>query len=225
MGKMYGYIRVLSADQDVDGQVAMLREMQVADRDIFIDRPEKEDGFLQYQSLLKKLKNRDLLYMNSLDMLGYDYGEIGKQWRLLTKEKKVDVVVLDLPPVDTRRGKTQYGTLVSDVVLSMLEYASNMEWLARKQRQKAGIERAKSRGVQFGRPELPWSENFEKAYQMWRRKEIRGRDAAKLCNISSALFYKRAGILKEMEERGEYETVKNVSNPFVDKQHEVSGKR
>ncbi|MCX4321126.1 MAG: recombinase family protein [Lachnospiraceae bacterium] len=151
MGKIYGYIRVLSADQDVDGQVAMLREMQVADRDIFIDRPDKEDGFLQYQSLLKKLKSRDLLYMNSLDMLGYDYGEIGKQWRLLTKEKKVDVVVLDLPPVDTRRGKTQYGTLVSDVVLSMLEYASNMEWLARKQRQKAGIERAKSRGVQFGR--------------------------------------------------------------------------
>ena len=168
MGKIYGYIRVLSAEQDVDGQIAMLHEMQVTDKDIFIDRPEEEDGFPQYQKLLKKLKNRDLFYMSSLYMLGYDYGEIGKQWRFLTKEKKVDVVVLDLPPVDTRRGKTQYGTLVSDVVLSMLEYASNMEWMERKQRQRAGIERAKSRGVQFGRPELPWSENFEKAYQMWR---------------------------------------------------------
>ena len=111
MGKIYGYIRVLSADQDVDGQVAMLREMQVADRDIFIDRPDKEDGFLQYQSLLKKLKSRDLLYMNSLDMLGYDYGEIGKQWRLLTKEKKVDVVVLELPPVDTKRWKYYKASL------------------------------------------------------------------------------------------------------------------
>lgn len=200
MGKAYGYIRVLSAGQDVDGQVAMMHEMQVTDRDIFIDRAGDEDGFPQYRKLLRKLKDKDLLYMNSLDMLGYDYGEIGRQWRLLTKEKKVDVVVLDLPPVDTRRGKTQYGTLVGDVVLSMLEYASDMEWLARKQRQKAGIERAKSRGVQFGRPELPWSEDFEKAYQMWKRKEIRGRDAAKLCNISSALFYKRAGMLREMEE-------------------------
>ena len=201
MGKVYGYIRLLSAEQNVDGQVAMLHEMQVADRDIFIDRLENENVFPQYQKLLKKLKSGDLFYVSSLYMLGSDYREIGKQWRVLTKEKKIDVVALDLPLVDTRRGKTQYGTLVSDVVLSMLEYAPDMEWLVRKQRQKAGIERAKSRGVQFGRPELPWSESFEQAYQMWKQKEIKGRDAAKFCNISSALFYKRAGILRRIEEK------------------------
>jgi Site-specific recombinases, DNA invertase Pin homologs len=187
----------------VDSELITLHEMQVMDRDIFIDGQEDgESSFRQYQKLLKKLRDKDLLYMKSLDMLGDDYGEIGRQWRTLTKEKKVDVVVLDMPLVDTRRGKIQCGTLVGDVVLSMLEYAADMEWASRKQRQKVGIERAKSRGVQFGRPESPWSENFEMVYQMWRRKEIKGREAAKLCNISSTLFYKRAGMLREMEEKG-----------------------
>ncbi len=203
MGKVYGYIRILSEGQDVDSELITLHEMQVMDRDIFIDGQEDgESSFRQYQKLLKKLRDKDLLYMKSLDMLGDDYGEIGRQWRTLTKEKKVDVVVLDMPLVDTRRGKIQCGTLVGDVVLSMLEYAADMEWASRKQRQKVGIERAKSRGVQFGRPESPWSENFEMVYQMWRRKEIKGREAAKLCNISSTLFYKRAGMLREMEEKG-----------------------
>jgi len=203
MGKVYGYIRILSEGQDVDSELITLHEMQVMDRDIFIDGQEDgESSFRQYQKLLKKLRDKDLLYMKSLDMLGDDYGEIGRQWRALTKEKKVDVVVLDMPLVDTRRGKIQCGTLVGDVVLSMLEYAADMEWASRKQRQKVGIERAKSRGVQFGRPESPWSENFEMVYQMWRRKEIKGREAAKLCNISSTLFYKRAGMLREMEEKG-----------------------
>lgn len=187
----------------MDSELITLHEMQVMDRDIFIDGQEDgESSFRQYQKLLKKLRDKDLLYMKSLDMLGDDYGEIGRQWRTLTKEKKVDVVVLDMPLVDTRRGKIQCGTLVGDVVLSMLEYAADMEWASRKQRQKVGIERAKSRGVQFGRPESPWSENFEMVYQMWRRKEIKGREAAKLCNISSTLFYKRAGMLREMEEKG-----------------------
>lgn len=203
MGKVYGYIRILSEGQDVDSELITLHEMQVMDRDIFIDGQEDgESSFRQYQKLLKKLRDKDLLYMKSLDMLGDDYGEIGRQWRTLTKEKKVDVVVLDMPLVDTRRGKIQCGTLVGDVVLSMLEYAADMEWASHKQRQKVGIERAKSRGVQFGRPESPWSENFEMVYQMWRRKEIKGREAAKLCNISSTLFYKRAGMLREMEEKG-----------------------
>ncbi|MCX4321167.1 MAG: recombinase family protein, partial [Lachnospiraceae bacterium] len=110
-----------------------------------------------------------------------------------------DVVVLDMPQLDTRRGKAQFGTLVGDVVLAMLEYASDVEWLSRKQKQSAGIERAKSRGVQFGRPERPWTENFEQAYQMWKRKEIKGEEAAELCNISRALFYKRAGMVRERE--------------------------
>ena len=207
MGKTYGYIRVLAKGQDVGNQIITLHEMQVPDRDIFIDSFVDGQGdtagsgssSLQYEKLVKKLRDRDLLYIQSLDMLGGGYREIGSQWRLLTKEKKADVVVLDMPQLDTRRGKAQFGTLVGDVVLAMLEYASDVEWLSRKQKQSAGIERAKSRGVQFGRPERPWTENFEQAYQMWKRKEIKGEEAAELCNISRALFYKRAGMVRERE--------------------------
>ncbi len=203
MGKVYGYIRVLSAEQDVESEVITMHEMQVPDRDIFIDKQVNgESSSLQYEKLMKKLRDKDLLYMKSLDVLGTDYGEIGRQWRRLTKERKADVVVLDMPMLDTRRGKTQCGALVGDVVLAMLEYVSDMEWAARRQKQSVGIERARSRGVQFGRPELPWTDSFERAYQMWRKKEIKGEEAAELCNISRALFYKRAGKLKELEEQG-----------------------
>lgn len=139
-------------------------------------------------------------------MLGDGYGEIGRQWRILIKEKKADVAVLDMPQLDTRRGRGQLGTLVGDVVLAMLEYASDAEWTSRKQKQRAGIERAKSRGVQFGRPELPWTEEFSRAYQMWKKKEIKGGEAAELCNISRALFYKRAGMVRGLEERGTEKT-------------------
>lgn len=204
MGKAYGYIRVMLANADIEEQVATMHEMQVMDRDIFIDFIDGHGDAgigTQYERLVKKLRDRDLLYIQSLDMLGDSYAEIGRQWRRLTKEKKADVAVLGMPSLDTRRGRTQFGTLVGDVVLSILEYASDAEWAMRKERQRAGIERAKSRGVQFGRPERPWTENFERAYQMWRRKEIKGDEAAELCNISRALFYKRAGQVREREEK------------------------
>lgn len=204
MGKIYGYIRMLAKEQDVDNQIITLREIQVKDRDIFIDSfvDNKRSGSndrIQYEKLFKKLKDKDLLYIQSLNMLGDGYEEIGRQWRMLTKEKKADVAVLDMPQLDTRRGRGQFGTLVGDVVLTMLEYASDAEWMARKQKQSAGIERAKSRGVQFGRPELPWTDEFDQAYQMWKRKEIKGGEAAQLCHISRALFYKRAGKVRELE--------------------------
>jgi len=188
----------------VDNQIITLREIQVKDRDIFIDsfvdnKRSGSDDRTQYEKLFKKLKDKDLLYIQSLNMLGDGYEEIGRQWRMLTKEKKADVAVLDMPQLDTRRGRGQFGTLVGDVVLTMLEYASDAEWMARKQKQSAGIERAKSRGVQFGRPELPWTDEFDQAYQMWKRKEIKGGEAAQLCHISRALFYKRAGKVRELE--------------------------
>ncbi len=203
MGKAYGYIRVMPKRMDMEAQAVTLHEMGVMDRDIFIDFIDgvgnNGDACPQYERLLKKLRDKDLLYLQSLDMLGDGYAEIGRQWRRLTKEKKADVVVLDMPALDTRRGRTQFGTLVGDVVLSMLEYASDAEWAMRKEKQRAGIEKAKNRGVQFGRPERPWTENFDRAYQMWKRKEIKGEEAAELCNISRALFYKRAGKVREKE--------------------------
>lgn len=149
MGKVYGYIRALADGQDVDKQIVKMREMQVMDRDIFIDRQEDAADACKssYRRLLQKLEAGDLLYMKNLDSLGNDYGEIGRQWRKLTKEKKADVVVLDLPHVDTRQGKQQCDTLVEDIVLVMLEYYADTEQAARGQKRKEGIEEAGSRGV------------------------------------------------------------------------------
>ncbi len=198
MGKIYGYICGLPGKIDVNKQKDLMYEMQVADKDIYIDHRENSTRVKeQYQNLLGKLKAGDLIYIKELGSLGDSYGEVGIQLRVLTKEKKADVAVLDMPQIDTRRGKIQCGTLVEDVVLSMLEYADSAEWFMRKQ--KEGIERARSRGVQFGRPELAMPGNFEEIYRMWRRKEIKGEEAAEMCHISRASFYKRASLKKKLE--------------------------
>lgn len=200
MGKIYGYIRGLPGRLDVENQILLMREMKVADKDIFIDRQEDSTKEREkYQNLVRKLKAGDLLYIKELGSLGDSYGEVGLQMRILAKEKKVDIIVLDMPQIDTRRGKIQCGTLVEDVVLSMLEYADSAEWYMRKQKQKEGIERARSRGVQFGRPSLQKPGNFDEIYWMWRRKEIKGEEAAEMCHISRASFYKKASQQRELE--------------------------
>lgn len=191
--RTYGYIRIWPYEQDGENQIISMHEMHILDKDIFIDRHKEANGdCCEFQKLLKKLKENDLLYIKSLDTLGESYGEIGRQWRLLTKEKKADVVVLDMPLLDTRRGRTQFDTFVADLVQSMLEYAPKAEQKTRKQRQKEGIEQAKRRGVQFGRPELSLPENFEQVYRMWKRKEINGEKAGRLCGLSKSMFYNRA---------------------------------
>lgn len=205
MGKVYGYIRELPGKLDVEKQIILMNEMQVGNKNIFIDRQRTStDKREQYQNLLSRLKFGDLVYIKELGSLGDSYGEIRIQLCVLTKEKKADVVVLDMPQIDTRRGKMQCGTIVEDVMLSMLEYADSAEWFMRKQKQKEGIERARSRGVQFGRPEMPAPGNFEEVYWMWKRKEIKGKEAAKLCHISRASFYKKASERKGLEEEKVY---------------------
>lgn len=205
MGRIYGYVCTWSYEQDIDNQVITLHEMQVPDKNIFIDRQDEyQDSHLEYQKLLDRLKSDDLVYIKSLDVLGADYADIGRQWRTLTKEKKADVVVLDMPQLDTRRGKTQFDTLVADIVLSMLEYAPDAEGSVRKKKQKEGIQKAKQCGVRFGRPAIPLPNNFEQVFLMWQRKEIKGEEAAKLCHMSRSLFYRRARERKEMGNATEY---------------------
>ncbi len=199
MSRTYGYVRIWPYEQDTENQIITMREMHVPEKDIFIDR-ESGSSYMEYQKLLKRLKADDLLYIKSLDALGENYMEIGQQWRLLTKEKKADVVVLDMPQLDTRRGRTQFDTLVADLVQSMLEYAPKAERKTRRQRQKEGIEEAKRRGVQFGRPELPLPDNFGKIYQLWEKKEISGEKAGQLCGMSRSMFYSRAHKWKNMQE-------------------------
>ena len=125
----------------------------------------------QYKKLVRRMKKDDLLYIKSIDRLGRNYGEILEQWRVLTKEKGIDIVVLDMPLLDTRRGKDLMGTFLSDIVLQVLSFVAENERVNIRQRQAEGIAAAKARGVRFGRPPRPLPENFHSAYQRWKAKK------------------------------------------------------
>lgn len=193
MGNVYGYVRVSTREQNEDRQIIAMSEAKVPQRNIYMDKQSGKDfDRPMYKSLLKKLKREDLLYVVSIDRLGRNYEEILEQWRVLTREKKIDIVVLDMPLLDTRRGKDLMGTFLSDIVLQVLSFVAENERKNIKQRQKEGIEAARLRGVQFGRPPKPMPENFVQVYNRWLAKEISGEEAAKLCDITVATFYRRA---------------------------------
>lgn len=193
MGKVYGYVRVSTREQNENRQLIALDEMQVPKKDIYIDRQSGKDFRRpMYQKMLKKLKQGDLLYIKSIDRLGRNYGEILEQWQVLTKKNKVDIVVLDMPLLDTRRGKDLMGTFLSDVVLQILSFVAENERTNIRQRQREGIEAAKQRGVQFGRPKKPVPENFVQVCDKWLIKEISGEEAARQCNLTVTTFYRRA---------------------------------
>ncbi len=198
MGEIYGYVRVSTKEQKEDRQLLALREAGVPEGHIFLDKQSGKDfQRTNYQRMLKKLKEDDLLYVKSIDRLGRNYEEIQEQWRALTKEKCVDIVVLDMPILDTRRGKDLLGTFLSDIVLQVLSFVADNERKNIRQRQKEGIEAAKLRGVRFGRPRTPMPDNFVQVYKRWSLKEITGEQAAKLCNITSSTFYRCANAQKE----------------------------
>ena len=146
----------------------------------------------QYRKMVRKLKKDDLLYIKSIDRLGRNYAEILEQWRILTKEKGIDVVVLDMPLLDARRGKDLMGTFLSDIVLQVLSFVAENERINIRQRQAEGIAAAKARGVKFGRPPKPLPENFNQLYQQWKNGEITGTAAAKLCGMPLSTFRYRA---------------------------------
>lgn len=192
MGRTYGYIRSLNETEQEEKQKIAMHEMQIADRNIFIEQnTDRTHTDSQFQKLIKKLKPNDLLYLKNFDVLGDSYSEIENRWRTITLEKKADIVLLDMPQIDTRKGKTEFGTLVSDIVLTMFRYVSDVEWAERKQKQKEGIANAQERGVKFGRPKSVLPENFEEIYQDFKAKKINGREAAILCNVSVGTFYKK----------------------------------
>ena len=164
-GQVYGYIRVSSREQNEERQLISLREVQVPEENTFIDKQSGKDFERpQYKRLLRKLKKDDLLYIKSIDRLGRNYGEILEQWRILTKEKSVDIVVLDMPLLDTRQGKDLMGTFLSDIVLQVLSFVAENERANIRQRQAEGIAAAKARGVRFGRPPKPLPDNYLSTY-------------------------------------------------------------
>ena len=193
--KVYGYIRVSTREQNEDRQLIALREIGVLEKNIYLDKQSGKDfNRPQYKKLLRKLKKDDLLYIKSIDRLGRNYEEILEQWRLLTKEKGADIVVLDMPLLDTRRGKDLMGTFLSDIVLQVLSFVAENERTNIRQRQAEGIAAAKAKGVKFGRPPKPLPDNFHNTYQRWKQGEITATAAAKECGMPLASFRYRAEI-------------------------------
>jgi DNA invertase Pin-like site-specific DNA recombinase len=195
MTKLYGYIRVSSRDQNEDRQQIALKEMAIPEKNIFMDKQSgKNFERPQYQKMLRKMKKDDLLYVKSIDRLGRNYGEILEQWRILTKEKGIDIVVLDMPLLDTRRGKDLMGTFLSDIVLQVLSFVAENERTNIRQRQAEGIAAATAKGVRFGRPPKPLPDNFPSVYQQWKRGRITGIAAATACNMPMSTFRYRAEV-------------------------------
>ena len=190
---VYGYIRVSSKDQKEDRQQIALKEVGVELQNIYVDKQSGKDfNRPQYKKMLRKLKKDDLLYIKSIDRLGRNYEEILHQWRILTKEKGVDIVVLDMPLLDTRRGKDLMGTFLSDIVLQVLSFVAENERTNIKQRQAEGIAAAKAQGIKFGRPPLPLPDNFYEVHKAWRSKKITLKQAAEACNMPVGTFYGKA---------------------------------
>lgn len=193
MMSIYGYIRVSSHDQNEDRQILSLKDLPIPKGNIFMDKQSGKDFERPaYRSMVRKMRRDDLLYIKSIDRLGRNYEEIQKQWRILTKEKGIDICVIDMPLLDTRRGKDLVGTFLSDIVLQVLSFAAENERINIRQRQAEGIAAAKARGVKFGRPALPYPDNFQEIYWDWKRKKLTIRQAAEACAMPVGTFYGKA---------------------------------
>lgn len=196
----YGYMRVSSKEQNEDRQRIALLEMGISEKNIYMDKQSGKDfERTQYKRLMRKLNENSVLYIKSIDRLGRNYEELNEQWRIITKEKKADIVVIDMPLLDTRREKNLLGTFISDIVLALLSYVAENERTNIKQRQAEGIAAAKAKGVRFGRPPLPMPENFHQMRKDWRAGKITIEEAAKACDMCSKTFYGKA-VKAEKEE-------------------------
>lgn len=200
--KIYAYCRVSTYDQNLSRQLAAMKEAGVSPENIYSDKLSgKNFERPQYKKMVRKLKEGDLLYVKSIDRLGRNYEEIGEQWRVLTKVKGIDIVVLDMPLLDTRRGKDLMGTFLSDIVLQVLSFVAQSERKNIKVRQAEGIKLAKERGVVFGRPPIPLPDNFAQIHQAWREKKITLTMAAKACNMPPGTFYSK---VRKIEDEKKY---------------------
>lgn len=190
---VYGYVRVSTKEQNIERQIRALMAEGVDGKNIYIDRQSGKDfKRKKYQTMLRKLKPGDVLMVKELDRLGRNYSEILENWRLITVEKHVDIVVLDMLMLDTRRkGDDLTGRLIANLVLQILSYVAETERKNIRQRQAEGIAAAKARGVHFGNPGIPLPENFFEVVGQWRRKEITLEDALRLLGVSRSYFYRR----------------------------------
>lgn len=191
--RKFGYCRVSSVAQHEDRQLIAMMELGIPEKNIYVDKQSGKDfNRPQYQKLLRKIGENSVIYIKSIDRLGRNYTEIQEQWRIITKEKKADIVVLDMPLLDTRRGKDLMGTFLSDIVLALLSYVADNERVNIRQRQAEGIAAAKAKGIRFGRPPLPLPDNFYTVYDEWKAKKISLTEASKKCGLPKGTFYSKA---------------------------------
>lgn len=185
----YGYVRVSSLHQNEERQLRAMEAVSIPRKNLFIDKQSGKDfDRKHYQRLLKKLRPGDVLYVKSIDRLGRNYREILTQWETLTKKRGVDVVVIDMPLLDTRRDKDLLGTFISDVVLQILSFVAENERENIRLRQREGIDAAKKRGVKFGRPRRILPENFNAVVKKWKDGKITAVAAAKECGLHVSTF-------------------------------------
>ena len=196
----YGYARVSSKEQNEQRQMIALTAFGIAKKNIYMDKQSGKDfDRPRYKRLVKKLHPGDLLVIQSIDRLGRNYGEILEQWRVITKEKRVDIVVLDMPLLDTRaRGQDLTGTFIADLVLQILSYVAQTEREMIRKRQAEGIAAAKARGIRFGRPPKPLPDGFHQAYQQWKSGALTGTAAARMCKMPLSTFRYRAEIYENV---------------------------
>lgn len=192
MGMTYGYVRISSADQNEDRQMIAMNDVGVLKDCIFVDKQSGKDfNRPNYMKMCEVLKQGDLLYILSIDRLGRNYEEIQNQWRILTKEIGIDICVIDMPLLDTRKGKDLMGTFIADLVLQILSFIADNERTNIRKRQEQGIAAAKARGVRFGRPKTPVPENFGIIVKEWEKGKLTFNEAIKKCGMSQTTFYRR----------------------------------
>ena len=187
--KIYGYIRVSTKEQNEERQLIAMREFGIPEENIVIEKQSGKDFERPgYKTLMKTLKTGDTFVIKSIDRLGRNYEEILEQWRIITKEKQVAIVVLDMPLLDTRQGRDLTGVLIADIVLQLLSYVAQTEREFNRQRQAEGIAAAKARGVHFGRSFKDRGENYGAIKEAWRQGELSGQEAARQLGVSHGTF-------------------------------------
>ncbi len=200
MSNVYGYVRVSSADQNVDRQVIAMRAKGIPKRHIIIDRASGKDfNRPRYRSMVKRLKKGDTLYIHSLDRLGRSYDEVPQEWNRLSRKKGVTIKVLDMEMLDTDRPLGRIESFLMQIVLMLMSFLAEDERLRISKRQAEGIAAAKARGVKFGRPAKPLPPNFDDVYALWRAGRISGREGARRCAMPPSTFYRKAKLRRAAE--------------------------